>query len=601
MLRALTFAICFCATAVAVYYGGVRGAESYERLLVDRVRHGLEINKVDWARLKSDGLRLEIHGRAPSLEAQNLALRTANAVAPISRVVDYSSAVLTPPPVREPLLVQLHRGADELTIMGRFHGSDMRNGFLGLLETYLPQVSVHDLSGETAAPPGPSWGPELELAALAVASLENAFVQIEPGKIKIDGVVADQAARSAFSNEILVLAGSEVALDLTIRVPPVAIAPFEFSVSKTFGGLRVATCAARSAAERDRIVQLLARFGAVDHSGVCIQGLGGPREDWTGAIEAGLEALDRIPAGRLRVSFLQVYLEAAQPTDPEQFDAALTELNASLPGRFRVNARYWDSGPVVAVPRTGYWMDLTLNGDSLTLRGKMSGEQQRDALVIFARAVLPKSELTTDIKLSDRTSPLDWFLSLQTAIEGLSDLEEGSAQVAAGRLSLQGVASDPVTVGQLHRELQNLLPQHIVETAVTVDLPALIDRIPLTEEACLAALNAAVARQPINFEPGEAKIEDISRPVLERIGALYQRCSVARIRVTGFTDSQGREEMNQRLSQIRAEAVMDALIAAGIPYTRLEAVGMGEAFPIATNETPEGRALNRRIEFHAIE
>ncbi|MEM6496202.1 MAG: hypothetical protein AAF709_05695, partial [Pseudomonadota bacterium] len=354
MLRALIFATGVCFSVGAIYFGGLYGAQAYERLMVDRVRHGLEINEVDWVRLKSDGLRIELHGRAPSLDAQALALQTALAVAPNTRIVDYSSAVLTPPPRREPILVEVHRGPDGLTVMGRFHGDAMKMRFVDTLTRYLPSQPIHDLSGDTAARPGPEWGQELELAAIAISSLSNALVQIEPGQIRIDGVVPDQAARSAFSEEMLVLAGTEIALDLTIRVPPVAIVPFEFSVTKTFGGLRVDSCAARSVDERDRITQLLTRYGAVDYSGICVQGLGGPRQgNWADAIEAGLSSLDKLPAGRLRVSYLQLTLEAAQPSAASELDAALMELNETLPGPFTVSARYWDSGRTVAVPRSG--------------------------------------------------------------------------------------------------------------------------------------------------------------------------------------------------------------------------------------------------------
>lgn len=68
--------------------------------------------------------------------------------------------------------------------------------------------------------------------------------------------------------------------------------------------------------------------------------------------------------------------------------------------------------------------------------------------------------------------------------------------------------------------------------------------------------------------------------------------------VEGHTDSRGSDEYNQRLSQRRAEAVRDFLIAEGVPAARLSAVGRGESSPIAANGTAEGRANNRRVEVH---
>ncbi|MEO0731001.1 MAG: OmpA family protein, partial [Pseudomonadota bacterium] len=63
------------------------------------------------------------------------------------------------------------------------------------------------------------------------------------------------------------------------------------------------------------------------------------------------------------------------------------------------------------------------------------------------------------------------------------------------------------------------------------------------------------------------------------------------------TDASGPAAMNQRLSEERANAVRNALVAAGVTSVRLVSEGRGEAQPIASNRTPEGRARNRRIEF----
>lgn len=68
--------------------------------------------------------------------------------------------------------------------------------------------------------------------------------------------------------------------------------------------------------------------------------------------------------------------------------------------------------------------------------------------------------------------------------------------------------------------------------------------------------------------------------------------------IEGYTDSRGSDDYNQRLSQRRAQAVLESLIAEGVPAARLSAVGHGEARPVATNDSAEGRALNRRVEIH---
>ncbi|MCA3454615.1 MAG: OmpA family protein [Rhodobacter sp.] len=68
------------------------------------------------------------------------------------------------------------------------------------------------------------------------------------------------------------------------------------------------------------------------------------------------------------------------------------------------------------------------------------------------------------------------------------------------------------------------------------------------------------------------------------------------IEIVGHTDNTGTAALNQDLSQRRAGAVADKLRAAGVPSRRIVAIGRGEDFPVASNLTPEGRALNRRVE-----
>ncbi|HEC09331.1 MAG TPA: OmpA family protein, partial [Acidimicrobiales bacterium] len=72
------------------------------------------------------------------------------------------------------------------------------------------------------------------------------------------------------------------------------------------------------------------------------------------------------------------------------------------------------------------------------------------------------------------------------------------------------------------------------------------------------------------------------------------------VAVEGFTDSQGDAAANQRLSEARAQAVVDYLVSQGVSPDVLRASGNGESRPVASNDTAEGRAQNRRIEFNVV-
>ena len=102
----------------------------------------------------------------------------------------------------------------------------------------------------------------------------------------------------------------------------------------------------------------------------------------------------------------------------------------------------------------------------------------------------------------------------------------------------------------------------------------------------------------IPFEFGKARLLKAAEFVLDDVvDVLLANPQLGRVRVEGHSDSTGSELMNTALSGQRAEAVVEYLVARGIPAPRLEAVGIGGERPLAPNDTEEGRAKNRRVEF----
>jgi outer membrane protein OmpA-like peptidoglycan-associated protein len=117
--------------------------------------------------------------------------------------------------------------------------------------------------------------------------------------------------------------------------------------------------------------------------------------------------------------------------------------------------------------------------------------------------------------------------------------------------------------------------------------------------SCERGFEAALGGEQIVFASASASIAPASAPLLERLAAAAQRCG-GTVRIEGHTDLIGRDEFNRGLSEARAIAVRDALIARGVAAARLRAQGFGARRPIADNATENGRARNRRIEFHAV-
>ncbi len=108
------------------------------------------------------------------------------------------------------------------------------------------------------------------------------------------------------------------------------------------------------------------------------------------------------------------------------------------------------------------------------------------------------------------------------------------------------------------------------------------------------------ALEGVNFLSSKDVLTEDSKPKLHNVAELLKAHPGFKLKVSGYTDNTGKEEMNLELSKKRANAVKSYLISDGIDASRVQVNGYGEANPIADNNTREGRAKNRRVEFEII-
>ena len=111
----------------------------------------------------------------------------------------------------------------------------------------------------------------------------------------------------------------------------------------------------------------------------------------------------------------------------------------------------------------------------------------------------------------------------------------------------------------------------------------------------------ATAARAVQFESAKAILKDESYDVLDEVVTIMRQNAAYSLSISGYTDDVGDDETNLRLSQDRSKACYDYLIFRGIKAERIRFTGFGEARPIASNNTAEGREQNRRVEFELIQ
>ncbi len=100
----------------------------------------------------------------------------------------------------------------------------------------------------------------------------------------------------------------------------------------------------------------------------------------------------------------------------------------------------------------------------------------------------------------------------------------------------------------------------------------------------------------LNFASGKSNLTPKNKALLQKVETALNDVPTAKIEVQGHTDSTGNPDANMRISEQRAKSVQQQLIANGAPSNQVDAVGLGEERPISNNNTPSGRAQNRRID-----
>ena len=174
-----------------------------------------------------------------------------------------------------------------------------------------------------------------------------------------------------------------------------------------------------------------------------------------------------------------------------------------------------------------------------------------------------------------------------------SDLSDGMTLTTLSGAQLPvAVSGDTITVGGA------TLTESDLDSADGV--VHIIESVAIPPDFRLPTINEALALESITFETGSAIITPEGAAVLDRAATFLAANPAIRVAIEGHTDSEGDEATNLTLSVERAEAVRDYLVEQGIASDRLETEGFGETQPIASNDTEEGRAQNRRIEFRLL-
>jgi OOP family OmpA-OmpF porin len=230
---------------------------------------------------------------------------------------------------------------------------------------------------------------------------------------------------------------------------------------------------------------------------------------------------------------------------------------------------------------------------TLTLTGYVPDNNVHAAIAAAAARKFFSEKVVDNLKASVG-APSGFAAAVVPALGALSRLSTGTLVVSDREVKLSGDAFFDAAAAQIRSGLPKEFPQGFQLKADISVKPAVA---PVDATVCQQLFSELLAKGKIRFESGRASIDPDSAGLLDRLTETALRCPTADIEIAGHTDADGEDTFNQALSEKRAQAVMDYLVKAGLPAGRFTATGYGSTQPVASNDTDEGKAQNRRIDF----
>lgn len=224
-------------------------------------------------------------------------------------------------------------------------------------------------------------------------------------------------------------------------------------------------------------------------------------------------------------------------------------------------------------------------GENIILSGEVNSQANMDSIVTKANSVFGANRVTSQLRLSDQRTNLSLPSSLFSALVEFDDGD--SISILGNELTLRG----EVTTEDIKAQVEDAFPGTVNNLLTVSEPPGFRNR------QCQAQLNNLLTEAKINFQSGKAVIKEDSDELLAEIAKIAESCPDALFEVAGHTDSVGALTLNMTLSERRAQAVVNKLAAMGLDAKRFTVEGYGPNQPIASNQTRDGRAKNRRIEF----
>ena len=631
---------------------------SIGRELASEVNASLAAKGQAWAAADASARDITLRGIAPTPESEQTAIRLAQAIPGVRSVTDRTSLL----PIASPYGWNARRSGRKVTLIGSVPSEGFRASLLATARRALPQAEIADQMVPARGAPD-AFNVAVVFALQGLAYLSEGIVTLTDSTLVVQGVALDAPAYAAmrdaiqhnlppaivlgpvdiqparadpfvwsanFDGSAVVLAGfvpNDVvreSLVATVKatlpgmpvddyeavlaslggplpegmrvveteVTPATVAPYFWRAERAEGRVvltgYVPSPRARTAVTA--VAQSLFGGDALDQR-VRIAA-GEPRMDWLGGINFALGQLAKLNHGSVELGD-KTYAVAGEAASSDAF-LALADVNSrTLPASLALK-----QAEIVPPHVSPYRFTAERQGTGIVLSGDVGSEVVHQQILDAVHRKFGAAAV--DDQLSFASGAPDGFVgATQAVLQALSRLSGGRATLVDGAVTISGYTYYPAAMGKITDEFESELPDGF--KVATNEIASRQEDQPVTADQCRDLIQNVLTVGGIAFDGSKADLAEDSEGILDRASAVVARCPDAGVEVGAHSDSGGSSARNRDLTQTRAEAIVEYLVAAGVKRERLTAVGYGETKPIADNATATGKAVNRRIEFSFTE
>nr|MBL8411512.1 OmpA family protein [Dechloromonas sp.] len=220
--------------------------------------------------------------------------------------------------------------------------------------------------------------------------------------------------------------------------------------------------------------------------------------------------------------------------------------------------------------------------------GTVPDEASRAAILGKLRDLYGAANVVDRLEVGGVVPPPNWTEYMTKLLNpNIKQVRKGQMQVNGTQIALKGNVANEAMRQQVVSDMATALnPTYTVDNGLVV-----------AGGSAQTVLDKTLSNRVVEFESGSATLTPVGQKILDEMAAAIKQIGTPKVQVIGHTDSSGNRLANIGLSLARANTVRAYLIDKGIPAESLSAVGSGPDHPVNSNDTAEGRAKNRRIEF----